>query len=99
MPLDPQAEKLLKKLADSRTQPFETMTLTGGNERAEILCQVNGLIAHELRPRPWLDGRQASLTHRFNGHTKNRHMAADPRIEVQGAWYSTTSSMMRASAV
>ena len=30
MPLDPQTEKLLKKLADSRTQPFETMTLAEG---------------------------------------------------------------------
>ena len=27
MPLGPQAEALLKKLADSGTQPFETMTL------------------------------------------------------------------------
>ena len=55
------------------------------SDQAEILCQVNGLIAHELRPRSWLDGRQASLTHRFNGHTKNRHMAADPRIEGSGS--------------
>ena len=30
MPLGPQAEELLKKLADSGTQPFETMTLTEG---------------------------------------------------------------------
>ena len=27
MPLDPQAEAILKKLADSGAQPFETMTL------------------------------------------------------------------------
>ena len=30
MPLDPQAEALLKKLADSGAQPFETITLAEG---------------------------------------------------------------------
>ena len=30
MPLDPQAEALLKKRSDSGTQPFETMTLAEG---------------------------------------------------------------------
>ena len=30
MPLDPQAEALLKKLTDSGAQPFETMTLAEG---------------------------------------------------------------------
>ena len=30
MPLDPQAEELLKEPADSGTQPFETMTLADG---------------------------------------------------------------------
>ena len=30
MPLGPQAEALLKKLADSGDQPFETMTLAAG---------------------------------------------------------------------
>ena len=47
-----------------------TRALAGGSDRAEILYQINGLIAHEFRPRPWLDGRLASLTHRFNGRTK-----------------------------
>ena len=61
-----------------------TRAMAGGSDRAEILYQVNGPIAYELRPSPWLDGRQASLTHRFNGHTKNRHMAAEPRIGGSG---------------
>ena len=30
MPLDPQAEALLKKLTNSGAQPFETMTLAEG---------------------------------------------------------------------
>ena len=35
MPLDPQVEELLKKLADSGTQPFETMTLAEGRPRTD----------------------------------------------------------------
>ena len=36
MPLDPQAEELLKKLADSGTQPFETMTLAEGRPELTV---------------------------------------------------------------
>ena len=37
MPLDPQAEALLKKLADSGAQPFETMTLAEGHSIVSLL--------------------------------------------------------------
>ena len=35
MPLDPQVEELLKKLEDSGTQPFETMTLAEGRPKLD----------------------------------------------------------------
>ena len=47
MPLDPQAEALLKKLADSGAQTFETMTLAEGRPKliapgpSTVLSQTN----------------------------------------------------------
>ena len=40
MPLDPQAEALLKKLADPGVQPFETMTLA--ESRPELTAPPQG---------------------------------------------------------
>ena len=51
MPLGPQAEALLKKLADSGTQPFETMTLAEGRPELTapgpntVLKQTNAGVA------------------------------------------------------
>ena len=45
MPLDPQAEELLKKLADSGTQPFESMTLAEGRPELTAPRSTYGSLA------------------------------------------------------
>ena len=62
MPLDPQAEEPLKKLADSGTQPFETMTLAEGRPELTVprsnmvLWQTNvGVAGEALRHLEQLD--------------------------------------------